>query len=200
MVVIALVGESGSGKSTVAAHLEGLGATHIDADKLAHDILDQDENVKRKVREHFGESVMIENRIDRNELGLRVFSHDEALAELNAIMHPPIIAACSNKLRQLEAADVGLVVIDAALLLEVDVPFKIDFIIALICEAEERVRRLLAKGGATRREIRMRLERQARLQNSFYKADAVIDTGREKAEVLAEVENLVKGVLRGSDE
>jgi dephospho-CoA kinase len=151
--------------------------------------------VRDRVRERFGGSVFVGGEIDRKALGEVAFGSNEALHALNAIIHPPIVAALVQELADLEEAGVELVVIDAALLLEVELPFEIDFMIALRCDGEEQVKRLLAKDEGSEKEIRMRLKRQAHLQNSFYKADVVIDTTRERSGVLAEVEDLVKGLL-----
>jgi dephospho-CoA kinase len=195
MIVIGVAGESGTGKSTIAAHLGRLGAAHIDADRIAHEILRHDGRVREEVRNRFGASVFVDGEIDRKALGEVAFGSGAALRALNAIIHPPIVAALRQKLTNLEGAGAALVVVDAALLLEVDVPFKMDLMIALRCNRKEQVRRLHAKDGGNMKEIQTRLERQAHLQKSFYKADVVVDTTRERSKVLAEVEDLVKGLL-----
>jgi len=194
--IIGIAGESGSGKSTVARHLEKRGGVHIDADLVGHELLEHDETVRTKIRRYFGPEVFTSTgEIDRKALGEMVFKDAMLLRILNGILHPPIIEACGRKVGEMREAGVEFAVIDAALLLEVDHPLPVDFTIALRCRKEEQVRRLVAKGGATEEEIRMRLERQAGLQDSFSWADIVLDTDGDLADVLAQVDRIVDEVL-----
>jgi dephospho-CoA kinase len=146
----------------------------------------------RSVRDEFGAQVFdAQGHIDRRALGRVVFADASALLRLNAVVHPAVVARCAQEVRRARARGVPLVVVDAALLLEVAMPFRFDLTVALTCERAERVRRLLAKGGRDEDEIRDRLDRQAHMEKHFAKADAVVDTGRDLAAVLADVDALV---------
>lgn len=196
MKIIGLAGESGSGKSTIARHLTKRGGGHIDADRIGHELLESDELVRSKILRYFGpDSFTSEGKVDRKALGEMVFKESELLKILNSILHPPILDACMKKADELREAGTEFAVIDAALLLEVDHPLPVDFTIALRCGKEEQVRRLLAKGGVTEEEIRRRLERQSGLQDSFHRADMVLDTEGELSDVLAAVDRIVDEVL-----
>lgn len=195
MKIVGLVGGSGTGKSTIAFHLERLGAGHIDADAIAHEVLRSDEAVKRRVKARFGSRVFAGDDIDRVELGRLVFESPELLQALNSITHPSIIAECVEQLDRLRDAGKSFIVIDAALLLEVPVPFKIDLMIALRCGRDEQLRRLLAKGGATEEQLRARLDNQSHIEKSFYRADVVVDTEKPKDEMLSEIDRLVRFLL-----
>jgi len=197
MKVIGLAGGSGTGKSTIAAHLVARGAGHIDADRAAHDVLLEDEGVIRAIRERFGDGVFTGGLVDRGKLGRIVFVDRGALEALNAIVHPAVLEVCRRKLEELETAGVALAVVDAALLLEVGVPFDIDLVIALRASRDDQVRRLLAKGGATRSEIEDRLDSQSHLERSYGAADVVVDTAKPLALVLAEVDRAVDALLAG---
>lgn len=197
MKILGLVGGSGTGKSTIAAHLAARGAGLVDADRLGHDLLD-DAGVARALRESFGEDVFTGARVDRRKLGRLVFGDRDALAALNAAVHPRILEECRRRLAELESQGFALAVVDAALLLEVEVPFRLDRVVALRAPRDVQIERLLAKGGATLAEISARLEGQSDLERSFERADAVIDTARPLSEVLAEIDRLVDELL--SDE
>lgn len=197
MKILGLVGASGTGKSTIAAHLAARGAGLVDADRLGHDLLD-DALVARVLRERFGEDVFSGARVDRRKLGRLVFGDRGALEALNAVVHPRILDECRRMLADLELRGFALAVVDAALLLEVDVPFRLDRVVALRAPRDVQIERLLAKGGASLAEISARLEGQSELERSFERADAVIDTDRPLSEVLAEIDRLVDGLL--SDE
>ena len=195
MKVIGLAGGSGTGKSTIAAHLASRGAVHIDADRVAHDVLVGDEGVVRAIRERFGDGVLTGGRVDRAKLGKVVFADGDSLDALNAIVHPAVLEVCRRELEKCENDGAALAVVDAALLLEVDAPFRIDLVIALRASRDEQARRLSAKGGATREEIEARLDSQRRLEGSYADADVVLDTTKPLALVLAEVDRVVDALL-----
>lgn len=194
MKVVGLVGQSGSGKSTIAVHIRGKGAGHVDADRVAHEVLTNDTAVRRKLRERFGGAVFSNGMVDRKQLSKLVFGDAEALRALNAITHPAIIAVCEQRLAAYRAASVPLVVVDAALLLEVPMPFQFDLVIALRCSREELERRLRGKG-LDERDIRTRLASQEHIPRSFDRADVVLDTARPLAEVLKEIDKLIDPLL-----
>ena len=195
MKVVGLVGEFGTGKSTIAAHLRARGAGHIDADRIAHEVLHHDRGVQDAIANHFGDVMLKDRSVDKKRIADVVFNDEKALKELNAIMHPPIVDACVRELENYREAGCDLVVIDATLLLEVPMPFKIDLIIALKCDHAEQVRRLRVDKNVSLDEIESRLESQSHIQKSFYKADAVVDTGRPKPAVLAEIDRLVDTLM-----
>lgn len=196
MKVIGLVGASGTGKSTIAAHLAAQGAAHIDADRLVHDILKTDEAVKSQIRDRFGSNVFVGERVDRGALAEIVFGEKQALEALNAIIHPAVIEACHHAVDRLrETGEISLAVVDAALLLEVPLSFKIDYMIALVCDREEQIRRLVDRGGVGVRQIRARLDNQSHLEESFDKADIVVNTNRSKARVLRQIDEIVERLL-----
>lgn len=196
-LVVGIAGGSGSGKSTVAEHLaRRYRGVHVDGDRVAHEVLSSDSTTIARIRDTFGAGVFdAHGRIDRRRLGRIVFADPEALQKLNAIVHPAVVARSADAVVRARVDGVPLVVVDAALILEVPMPFGFDLTIALSCAREERMRRLLAKGGWSRPEVEARLERQEGMEKHFYKADAVIDTGRALAEVLADVETLIDAAL-----
>jgi dephospho-CoA kinase len=196
--VVGIAGGSGTGKTTVAAHLARLHhGVHVDGDRVAHAVLEDDADVKRRLREAFGPDVFgADGKVERRALGRRVFADAGALRRLNAVVHPAVAARCADAVARARAAGVPLVAVDAALLLEVAMPFRFDLTLALTCDLETRVRRLLAAGGRTEAEVRDRLDRQAGMEKHFYKADAVVDTGRHLPAVLSDVEALVGAALR----
>ncbi len=197
MKIVGLVGQSGTGKTAVAGHLEENGAGRIDADRIAHDVLKNDHGVSEAIRKRFGPRVFSDGAVDRGALGGVVFADAEALEALNQIVHPVVIDTCVTKLKELEASGVDLVVLDAALLLEVALPFEVDLVIALRCERDEQMTRLRAMGGWSDEELAARLDSQAHVEKSFDRADVVIDTGAPKDTVFAEIDRVIRILLGG---
>lgn len=192
MHIIGIAGGSGTGKSTIAKHIASrFDGVHIDADRVAHDVL-LEPAVVDQIRRTFGTAVIdLDGSVNRRRLGVRVFSDDARREALNAIVHPAIIARCSAEVDAARARGAGVVVLDAALLLEVPMPFRFDLMIALTCDPEIRLSRLRTRGGWSDTELRARLDAQGGLEKHFYKADAVVDTGPSLDEVLSSVDRLV---------
>ncbi len=89
MRVIALTGGIGSGKSTVARRLAEHGATVIDADAIAREVVQPGTVGLAAVVARFGSAMLDDHgELDRARLASHVFSYPTALAELNAIVHP----------------------------------------------------------------------------------------------------------------
>lgn len=196
MKIVGVAGESGTGKSTVAAHLRMRGGAHIETDMIGHEVLEKDEEARRLIRERIGEDVFNgEGHVDRRRLGARVFSDDAVRAALNAIVHPAIRRECGQRVEVLKKAGVPFVVIDGALLLDSQMPFGWDLMIALECDEAEQLVRLMAMGGRTEGEVRDRLASQRGIRDSIGKADVVVDTCRPKDEVLAEIDALIDDLL-----
>ncbi|MDP2953025.1 MAG: dephospho-CoA kinase, partial [Chloroflexota bacterium] len=119
MLVIGLTGGIGSGKSTVSGVMADLGATVIDADKVGHQALKPKTPAWHDIVAAFGRGVLKENEeVDRAKLGQIVFSDPKALKRLNAIMHPRMSEMMRERLAALKAEGVGVVVLEAALLIE----------------------------------------------------------------------------------
>ena len=87
---IALTGGIATGKSTVASLLGLNGLRIIDADTIAHRILDEN---SAWVREHFGEEFVKNAKVDRPALGKVIFADPIAKKELEAFLHPKIRAS-----------------------------------------------------------------------------------------------------------
>jgi len=190
-LLVGIAGGSGTGKSTIAEHLVAkYGAVHVDGDQIAHDVL-EDAVVVRRIAEEFA-PVVVGGVVDRRALGRIVFADQGRLDVLNAIVHPWIVARVASDVTRARDSGARLVVVDAALLLEVAMPFEFDLLLALRCDTEERVRRLLSRGHRSEGEIRDRLARQAAIEKHFYKAHAVVDTGRDLDAVWAEVDAIVE--------
>ena len=197
MKVIGLAGGSGTGKSMIAAHLVERGAAHIDADKVGHEVLDR-VDVRSEVVAAFGERILADGEIDRAKLGRLVFGDPHLLEKLNSIVHPRIIEECRGRIDAFAAQGIDLVVVDAALLLEVPVSFGIDLMIALRADPGVRKQRLLDKGGFSEEQIDARMSHHKHLEDAFDRATVIVDANRPKDVVLEHIDRLIETGL-GND-
>jgi dephospho-CoA kinase len=121
MLRVGLTGGLGSGKSTVAAALRELGAEVIEADELGRELMELGKAVYSSIVEHFGpEVVSFDGRLDRARLAEMAFKGGR-LQELNAIVHPAVIAAQQRWMEQVFARDPAAVaVVESALIFEAE--------------------------------------------------------------------------------
>ena len=92
MRVVGVTGTIGSGKSAVLGWLAARGARTVDADALVHRLYETDADLQRRLSERFGPDVLSAGRVDRAALR-RALSTPEALADLEAIVHPAVQGA-----------------------------------------------------------------------------------------------------------
>jgi dephospho-CoA kinase len=121
MLRVGLTGGLGSGKSTVAAQLRALGAQVIEADELGRELMEPGHAVYDEIVRVFGREVVgSDGRLDRARLAQIAF-HEGRLDELNAIVHPAVIAAQQRWMQDVFARDAAAVaVVESALIFEVE--------------------------------------------------------------------------------
>lgn len=155
MILVGLAGQIGVGKSTVASMLAQMGAVVIDADRVAHEVLETP-SVRDAIATRFGNDLLDgEGRVCRPALAALVFGptphHTAALDALEAIVHPLVreqMQAEIEVLRQAagsSAADL-VIVLDVPLLVQSGWAAACDRILEVVCEAQVRHRRLRARG------------------------------------------------------
>lgn len=156
MIVIGLVGKIAAGKSTVAKRFAELGASCIDADAIAHEVLGEPE-VRAAIVDRFGADVLdAGGLVRRPALAARVFgpasSHAEALADLEKIVHPRIHRRIVESLEALRSAEQNedggepVVVLDVPLLLRAGWADACDAIVTVTCDEGVRRARLASRG------------------------------------------------------
>jgi dephospho-CoA kinase len=198
LVRAGLTGGLASGKSTVAAMFRRLGALHLDADVIAHELLAPGGRAEAEVLARFGPGIVgADGAIDRGALGAIVFSDPAALADLNAIVHPKVRDEIARRLAR-EAASASpseVALLDVPLLVEAGMDADLDAVIVVACPPEVQVARAVARG-MREDEARRRIAAQAPLAAKLAVADVVIDNGgtieHTEAQVRAAWERLTK--------
>ena len=194
MKVIGLTGGIGSGKSTVSRFLEELGAVTIDADKVGHEAFKPGTETWREVVAAFGKEILNpDGEIDRQKLGKIVFSDSQALARLNQIVHPRIYALAKAKIEDYRRRGVGVVVLEAPLLLEVGRPSladEVDEVWVTVAPEAVVLKRLEKKTGLSQAQSRARIRSQLPSKERLKHADVVINTDCRLDELKAKVEKL----------
>lgn len=171
--VLGLTGNIASGKSTVLAMLAALGAVPIDADAVYHDLIVPEAPLWHALVERFGDTIIAPDlTIDRRTLGDIVFADPAALAELDALTHPAVVAAVRQRLAALTG---GVAVIDAVKLVESGLAADCDRLWLVVCDPGKQVERLIRRSGIDRAEAERRVAAQPPLAPKLALADTVID-------------------------
>jgi len=128
--IIGILGGVCSGKTTVAAEFVKLGCKSIDADKIAHEQL-ENKAVKSNVVSVFGEGILdSEGKIDRRKLASAAFAEHSKLLLLNSIVHPPVLQRTQQLIQIYDSQPaVKAIVLDMPLLVEVGWTQRCDIIV-----------------------------------------------------------------------
>lgn len=192
MIIIGVTGGFATGKSTVANFFLELGAKVIDADKIAHNIIRRNGPAFGRIVSSFGKSILSKNKsIDRQKLGLEVFGNKKALRLLCQITHPLIVSRIKRRLRDIErAAPGGIVVIDAPLLIETGLEKIVDWILVVDVTSFNQIQRGMIKRGQSKCEVKKIVGAQLPLKVKKRKADYVVDNNNTLLKTKKQVERI----------
>lgn len=199
-MIVGLTGGVASGKSLVTGEFRRLGALVVDADVIAREVVEPGSPVFRALVEEFGPgSTNPDGTLNRGYVAAEAFSDREKLKRLNRITHPPIRRKIEEEIRRLELAHPGgVIVVDAALLIENGLHEKVDRVVVVYATESDQVERLVAREGMTPEEALRRLASQMPLGEKTRCADYVIDNTGDREATLAKA-RAVFDELRGED-
>ncbi len=188
--VIAIVGGIASGKSTVAQAFGRLGCVVLDADRIAHDLL-EDPQVQQELVSSFGTDIRDKRgSIDRRLLADKVFWSRENVQRINAIIHPRVMNRCRRSIEEFRRnpACKGIV-LDAPLLLEAGWEGQYDCLIFVDCSDENRLQRAAGRG-LSEKDLKNRENFQISLDKKRKIADYSIDGNSDLSAIAEQVERI----------
>ncbi|WP_017615900.1 dephospho-CoA kinase [Nocardiopsis salina] len=191
MLKVGLTGGIGSGKSAVSAELAAYGATVIDADAIAREVVEPGTPGLSEVVKEFGDGVLAsDGSLDRAALGEIVFADADRLAALNAIVHPRVGERSGQLMEEALAADTKVVVYDVPLLVENGLGSLYDVVVVVDAPDETRVERVSVNRGMPREQVRSRIRAQADRDTRLAAADLVVDNSGTRDGLRARVAEL----------
>lgn len=195
MLLIGLTGGIGSGKSTVSSALAVHGAVVIDADAITKELQRAGQPVFLAMVERFGPGIVRpDGELDRQAVADLVFPDPEALADLNAIVHPAVGAEIARRM-EAEVDTDHVVILDVPLLVESGRSDLVGMIV-VDCDPEIAVARLVAHRGFTEADARARIARQASREERLAKADLVIDNSGSLDDLAPQIERCWAWITR----
>jgi len=197
MLRLGLTGGIASGKSAVAAMLREMGFAVLDADSLAHKLIESGQPAYDEVVHEFGPAVLATGgRVDRAKLSTVVFADRAKLDRLNAIVHPRVAEVIFSQFEVWRRAGVrDAVFVEAALLVESGIHKQLDGLVVAWCHPEQQLQRLLARG-LSESEARRRIAAQLPVEEKLLLATEKIGCSGSLEETRRQVEALAAKLRR----
>jgi dephospho-CoA kinase len=190
MILVGLTGGIASGKSLVAKLFKDLGAYVIDADAIAHEVIQPGTPAYQEIIQQFGEGILRKDgTIDRSSLGQMVFGDPTRRAVLESIVHPRVFVAEEARRREIVRQDPEAVIIfDAPLLIESRAHELMDRVIVVYADRKTQLKRLKERDHLDPEEAKRRISAQLPLSDKKVYADYVIDGMASPQEVASQTE------------
>ena len=159
-LILGVTGNIASGKSEVARHFQAKGCALVDADKVMRELYANNAGLMRQLAAEFGDEILHPNgTLNRGLLGAQVFRDPRALAALDRIVHPLLLAAIRE--RMFSALRVmNRVVLDAALIVEWGMRPELDCLVLITAPESLRRQRLMSRDGLSGEEAEDRIRSQ----------------------------------------
>jgi dephospho-CoA kinase len=184
--VLGVTSNIATGKSTVTAMLAELGATVIDSDLVYRELVGPGRSLVGELAARFGEDIVAaDGSLNRPALGKIVFSDSDALADLDRIAHPAVIAEVDRRIAGINS---GVVVLDAVKLIESGHADRCDAVWLVVADPDVQVTRLMKRNRLPELEARRRVASQPPLEAKLARSDRVIDNSGSRDELREHVE------------
>lgn len=174
---VVLTGGIASGKSSVARILKQKGYEIIDADEVAHRILQ--ESVKQ-IEEKFGNEIVVDNRVDREKLGRIVFSDAVKRKQLEEILHPKIFDAINHQAKELEQKK-QIYFLDIPLFFETGgrERYPVICVVSVYVDKQTQIERLMIRNNMSKEDAIRRVESQIPLEEKIRQSDYVLENQKD---------------------
>ena len=187
---IALTGGISTGKSTVCNLFKLHGFLTIDADVIAHKLLDENSN---KIAAMFGEQYVENGKVLRKELGKIIFSNEENKLKLEALLHPLIKEEIIKESRIFEEQNKPYFV-DIPLFFE-KMNYPISKSLVIYTPKELQIQRLMKRDNIDENEAKLKISNQMDIEEKRKLANMVIDNSKDLKHLQAEVERIIGEIL-----
>ena len=202
MLKVGLTGGIASGKSVVGEILVALGAHLVQADHIAHSLMEPGEPVYNEVVRHFGREILnSDGSVNRGRLAEVAFGPPGSdlgsprVADLNRIVHPAVIRSQEEWMHAVSLQDPhGVAVVEAALLIEAGAAKRFDRLMVVTCDMEQRAERFARRQKVdlqtARAEVVRRMAAQLPDEEKIKLADYVIDNSGSLAQTREQVQQV----------
>ncbi|OGC84654.1 MAG: dephospho-CoA kinase [candidate division Zixibacteria bacterium RBG_16_43_9] len=188
MKIIGITGGIGSGKTEVAKVFKKMGAKILSGDEIGKEVVEENKSVLKKLIETFGEEILNRNKkLNRRKLGKIAFSSIENRDKLNTIVHPYLLSNLKKQIREHRKKGPGVVIVDAALIIEWGLQKELDYLILVESSFQNRIKRLKEYSGYSQKEAINRIMAQIKDRTRRKYADYVIRNDKDLKELKKKV-------------
>ncbi len=188
MKIIGITGGIGSGKTEVAKVFKKSGAKIISGDEIGKEVVERNRSVLKKLVKIFGEKILNRNKkLNRRKLGEIAFSSIENRDKLNKIVHPYLLSNLKKQIREHKKKGPGIVIVDAALIIEWGLQKELDYLILVESSFQNRIKRLKEYSGYSQKEAVNRIKAQIKDRTRRKYAGYVIRNDKDLKELKRKV-------------
>lgn len=194
MKIIGLTGGTGSGKGFVSERLKARKAYVIDADAVAHEIIEKGRPAYKEIVDYFGSEILDEDgNIFRRKLGNIVFSDKDKLAFLNSCTHKYINMEIMRIIEEVKPQTnvYSAIIIDAPLLAEAGLVDICDDIWVVYADSEVRVKRIMERDSISEEQARNRIASQRSWKEYKELGAVIIDNSSDDENVERQLDALL---------
>lgn len=191
MLVLGLTGGIGSGKSTIAKIFQSFGVPIYNSDDRAKNILFSDKEVHDALREEFGSSIFTNDLPDREKLAQLVFTNENKLKALNAIIHPRVAEDFEQWKNQQKSK---IVLKEAAILIESGACKSVDKIVVVSAPEDIRIQRVMHRDNVSKEDVIVRMKNQFSEEERLKYADFIVDNSGNQ-HLISQVEKIIKELM-----
>ncbi len=184
---ILLTGGIATGKSSVCNFLKLHGFSIIDADKIAHEVLQRE---AKEIENLFGKEYVKSGIVDRRTLGELIFNDKESKRKLEELLHPLIEEEIKKEALRLESFNVPYIV-DIPLFFETGKKYKISPVVVVYAPREEQIKRLVLREGYDLEHAKSRVDSQIDIEKKKKEADFVIDNSKDIKHLQKEIDRFL---------
>ncbi|MDD5064114.1 MAG: dephospho-CoA kinase [Phycisphaerae bacterium] len=190
--IIGILGGLGSGKTAVATEFARLGCAVIDADKLAHNLLNK-QDLRKRIVARFGREILdSKGKISRRKLAKLAFADTGKIAALNKLIHPLVLKQVTALIKKANGQNkVKAIVLDMPLLMEVGWAKRCDKLVFVKCSRKIRVKRAKMELG----ELKCREKFQISLYKKKTIADNTIDNNSGFSALAGQVTDIFSSIM-----
>ena len=188
MLKVGLTGGIGCGKTTILELFKNLSVPVLDADVIAHQLVEKGQPALVEIAEAFGDDILTpDGSLDRSQLKEIIFSDRQKRRKLEAIIHPLVFKSIETQLKKINAP---YCIICIPLLFETDKTNFVDRILVVDCPVEIQIERVKKRDKLPVKFIQTIIDSQVSRTYRLEKADDVIDNSAAEATLAERVKKL----------
>ncbi|MFH1335266.1 MAG: dephospho-CoA kinase [Candidatus Zixiibacteriota bacterium] len=202
MILIGITGGIACGKTEVSKVFRKKGAVVLSGDRIGKEVAEKNRGILKELVRTFGSQILNKRGgLNRRRLGEIAFASKISKEKLNRMVHPYLLNELRRKIEGLgKKHHRGMVVIDAALIVEWGLQKELDYLIFVQSKREDRIRRLREKKGYSRKESEGRIKSQLPEKTKRKLADFVIKNDKGLDELQERANRVWKKIVSKCDE